>query len=215
MLQSEVDLNSIDDIQNVVIMPQNYTNYEELEANEDIIKNQYINFNNLGVNLIDDIDLIYHNDIYANMINYINNVYLTVVDYDSSAILPQKNIETGKLIYLFVCVDCFNTILPNFLNQINCTTLESFDSLIQNRYKGDYSVVKANLVKVTQQIVDELLKLQKLNPNIQKDIMFQKLLQRYSYYLELVDFGDTEKFVNNYIRPLLLKNIDSVLWRTT
>jgi len=55
MIQS-TDLNDIDSIKNVMIVPPNFVNYEELEANEEVIKDQYINFNNLGVDLISNID---------------------------------------------------------------------------------------------------------------------------------------------------------------
>lgn len=208
-----IDTNSIDDIGNVIIIPDDYINYEELELQENMIKEQYINFNNMGINLIDNIDNIYKPDIYANMLEYINDNYLSIVDYDSSAILPQKLIEIGNFIYNFICVDCYNTIIPNFLNYTNCNTLDGFDSLIQNKYHGDYTLVKANLVKIIKNIVDELLKLQRIDNSVQKDETYQKLLFKFSYYMELVDFGDTEKFINNYIKPLLTKNLDSILWR--
>lgn len=208
-----VDFNDIDVIENVIIMPNNFINNEELEMNEEIIKDQYINFNNLGINLIENIDKTYRADIYANMLDYINDNYLSIVDLDSSTILPQKLIETGNFIYNFICVDCYNTIIPNFLNSMNINTLDGFDSLIQNKFHGDYSIVKANLVKIIKNIVDELLKLQRIDANVQKDKMYQNLLFKFSYYMELVDFGDTEMFVNNYMRQLLVKNLDSILWR--
>jgi hypothetical protein len=208
-----IDMNSIDDIGNLIIMPDNFMNNEDLEVNEEIIQDQYINFNNLGINLIDNIDKSYKADIYANMLNYINDNYLSIVDFDSSIILPQKMLETGNYIYNFICVDCYNTIIPNFLNYTNCNTLDGFDSLIQNKFRGDYTLVKANLVKIIKNVIDELLKLQRIDISVQKDETYQKLLFKFTYYMELVDFGDTENFVNNYIRPLLIKNMDSILWR--
>ena len=208
-----IDFNSIDNISNMINIPENFVNYEELEANEEVIKDQYINFNNMGINLIDNIDRSFRSNIYANMLNYVNDTYLSIVDFDSSIILPQKLIETGEFIYNFVCVDCYNTILPNFLNRTKCNTIDGFDSLIQNKFHGDYSLVKANLVKIIKNVVDELLKLQRIDTSVQKDETYQKLLFKFSYYMELVDFGDTEMFSNNYIRPLLSKNMDSILWR--
>ena len=208
-----LDANSFDVIENVAIVPPNYINYEELEMNENVIKDQYINFNNMGINLIENIDKSFISDIYANMLNYINDNYLSIVDLDSSIIFPQKLMETGNFIYNFTCVDCYNTIIPNFMNHMNCNSLDGFDSLIQNKFRGDYSLVKANLVKIIKNVVDELLKLQRIDTSVQKDETYQKLLFKFSYYMELVDFGDTERFVNNYIRPLLIKNLDQILWR--
>ena len=214
MIQT-VDMNSIDSVDNLMIVPEDFINNEELEANEDIIKDQYINFNNLGIDLLSGIDTNFTSDILGNMLDFVNETYLSITDYDSSIILPKKLLETGLLIYEFICVDCYNTIIPNFLNYINCTSLDNLESIIQNKFKNDYSLIKVNLVKIIKNIVDELLKLQRIDSSIQSDTMYQKLLFKYSYYMELIDFGDTEMLVNNYIKPLLNKNLDSILWRTT
>ncbi len=208
-----IDMNSLDSIENAILIPNNFISDEELSSYESIIIDQYVNFNNLGINLINNVDKAYTSDIFANMLDYVNDNYLSIVDFDSSIILPQKLIETGSAVYNFICVDCYNTVIPNFLNNTNCTTLDSFDSLIQYKFKGDYSLVKAHLVKIIKNVVDELLKLQRIDISVQKDEMYQKLLFKFTYYMELIDFGDTELFVNNYIRPLLAKNLDSILWR--
>jgi len=212
MIQN-IDMNDIDSIENVMIVPDNFVKYEELEANEGIIKDQYIYFNNMGVDLICNIDKLFIPDIFYNMLEFVNETYLSITDYDTSIILPRRLLETGQLIYDFICIDCYNTIIPNFLNHINCDSLDTFEHVIQYKYKGDYALIKANLVKTIKTIIDELLKLQRIDSSVQADTMYQKLLFKYSYYMELVDFGDTEPFVNNYIKPLLLKNIDSILWR--
>jgi len=96
MIQS-TDLNDIDSIKNVMIVPPNFVNYEELEANEEVIKDQYINFNNLGVDLISNIDKTFLPDIYANMLDFVNETYLSITDFDTSTVLPSKLMETGKL----------------------------------------------------------------------------------------------------------------------
>ena len=131
-----IDMNAIDSIYNLTFIPNDFINDEELEMNEDIIKDQYIDFNNMGINLIDNIDSQYKSNIYANMLDYINDNYMSIVDLDSSAILPQKLLETGNFIYNFLCVDFYNTILPNFLNHTNCNSLDGFDSLIQNKFRA-------------------------------------------------------------------------------
>ncbi len=212
MIQN-VDMNDIDSIENVMIVPNNFVKYEELEASENIIKEQYVYFNNMGVDLISNIDKLFIPDIFYNMLEFVNETYLSITDYDTSIILPQRLLEIGHLVYDFVCVDCYNTIIPNFLNHINCNSLDTFDHIIQYKYRGDYALIKANLVKTIKTIIDELLKLQRIDSSVQTDMMYQKLLFKYTYYMELVDFGDTEMFINNYVKPLLLKNIDSILWR--
>jgi tetratricopeptide (TPR) repeat protein len=212
---NSIDLNSIDVIENIspTLIPDNYTDYSELVETENTIKQQYVNLENLGINLINNINPLFISTIYAELLNYTNNNYLSIVDYDASIILPEKLLEVGENVYNFICVDCYNMIIPQFLIATGCTSLESFDLLIKNKYKNDYSIVKANLVKTINNIIDELLKLQRLDKTIQTDEKYQKLLRKCTYYIELVDFGNTEKFINNYVRPLLVKNLSSILWR--
>ncbi len=207
-----IDLNATDSIYNMITF-EKIIDKEEYSMNENIIIDQYSNFNNLGINFIDNIDNEFKPSIFENMLEYVNDTYMSIVDYDSAMLLPQKLLESGQFIYEFVCVDCFNTIIPNFLSSLNCNNLENFDFLVQNRFKYDYSLIKANLVKIIKNIVEELLKLQKIDSNVRNDNAYKKLLFKFTYYMELLDFGDTEKFVNNYIRPVLIKNLDSVLWR--
>ncbi|MFA7202513.1 MAG: hypothetical protein WC188_02205 [Candidatus Caldatribacteriota bacterium] len=207
-----IDLNATDSIYNMITF-EKIIDKEEYSMNENIIIDQYSNFNNLGINFIDNIDNEFKPSIFENMLEYVNDTYMSIVDYDSAMLLPQKLLESGQFIYEFVCVDCFNTIIPNFLSSLNCNNLENFDFLVQNRFKYDYSLIKANLVKIIKNIVEELLKLQKIDSNVRNDNAYKKLLFKFTYYMELLDFGDTEKFVNNYIRPVLIKNLDSILWR--
>jgi hypothetical protein len=210
-----IDLNSIDSVDNIsqTLIPENYVDFEELTENENIIKQQYLDFENLGINLMITIDKKFKQDIFANMLNYINDNYLCIADYDAATILPQKLLEIGDLVYNFICVDFYNTILPNFLILIKCSSLEEFDLLIKNKYKNNFGVLKTNLVKTTKNIVEELLKLQRIDATIQVDKSYQKLMRKYTYYLDLLDFGDTERLLNNYIKPLLVKNFNSILWR--
>ncbi|MDD4081783.1 MAG: hypothetical protein PHD05_00215 [Sphaerochaetaceae bacterium] len=208
----QIDLNTIDS-SNQIPINSNIADFEELNEMEEHIKNQYVHFNNLGINIIDNIDQSYRPDILSNMLDYVNDKYLSIVDFDNAMSIPNKLLEVGNIAYSFICVDGFNTIIPNLLNRLNCDTLEDFDFIIQNKFKGDYTLLKENLVKTINNIVDELLKLQRIDSTVQSDTLYQKLLYKFSYFSELVDFGDTERFANNYIRPLLLKNIDSILWR--
>ncbi len=210
-----IDLNSIDVPENLspALIPDNFINYEELSASENIIKEQYINFENLGIDLMVNIKDEFKQEIYANMIEYVNENYLCIADYDAVLRLPQKLLETGDLIYNFICVDFYNTILPNFLILTNCISLENFDALIRNKYKNNYAVVKTHLVKTIKNIIEGLLKLQRIDPTIQGDESYKKMIMKYTYYMDITDFGDTERFINNYVRPLLVKNFNSILWR--
>ena len=210
-----IDLNSIDVVDNIspILIPDNYTDYEQIEASEEVIKDQYAKFENLGIDLIKKFNDTIKMEIYSNMIEYVNENYLTISDFDADLILPEKLIETGKYVYDFTCIDCYNIIIPRFLILNNCNTLTGFDLLIKNRYKNDFSMIKASLVKTINSVINELSNLQLIDRTIQNDIKYKFLLRKFGYYVELVDFSNTEIFINNYFRPLLAKNIDSILWR--
>jgi len=211
----EFDMNTFDVVGNLnpILLPDNFVNPEDTEAIEQVIKDQYINFNNLGVNLINDVNDEFKKDIFADMLNYINENYMSIGDLDACSEFPLKLLEIGNYIYSFICVDCYNTIIPNFLTLTDCMTLESFDTLIRIKYRSNYSLVKANLIKTIKTVVEELLKLQRIDKSIQQEKTYQNILMKYTYYIDLADFGDTEKFVENYMRPMLEKNFDSIIWR--
>jgi hypothetical protein len=209
------DLTSIDVIQNLIFLPEDYINNEEIESFESMIKNQYINFNNLGVNFMNNLPQSYKLEIYGNMIEYVSDNYLSIIDFDSSAILPEKLLYVGDKIYQLLCIDCYNTILPNFLNRIDCNSIESFDLAIRLKYKNNYNLIKVNILKTIKSVIEGLLKLQDIDLKIRDDELYKNLLHKYSYYIELIDFGDPERFVNNYLRPMLFKNFESIIWRIT
>jgi len=207
-----IDFNTFD-YSDQIPVNSNVIDFEDLNEMEEHITNQYIHFNNLGINIIDNIDQSYRSDILSNMLDYVNDKYLSIVDFDNAMSIPNKLLEVGNIVYNFICVDGYNTIIPNLLNRLQCDTLDNFDFIIQNKFKGNYTFLKENLVKTINNTIEELLKLQRIDSTVQSDTLYQKLLFKFSYYSELIDFGDTERFANNYIRPLLLKNIDSILWR--
>lgn len=210
-----IDLNSIDSIDTIHpnLLPDNLIRFDDLQEAETVIKDQYINFNNLGINYFNYINNEFKQEILSNMLNYVNEKFLNVGDFDSCIELPNRVEEIGDYIYNFICVDSFNTILPNFLSLTKCNSLEDFDNLIRIKYQGNYSFVKANLIKTVKSIIDELIKLQLIDKSVQQDTMYQKILTKYKYYLDLVDFGDTELLTEKYIRPLLSKNFDLIIWR--
>lgn len=211
-----IDLNSIDVVSNIspTLIPDNYSDYEQIESTEHTIKDQYIKFENLGVDLlVNSPNDNFKFEILSNMIDYVNENYISIIDFDADMLLPEKLTETGTFIYQFLCIDCYNIIIPRLLATNNCYSIDSFDLLIRNRFKNDYSIVKANLVKTIKGVIDELSKLQLIDRTIQNDTQYKSLLMKFAYYVELVDFGNTEKFINNYFRPLLTKNFDSILWR--
>ena len=87
------------------------------------------------------------------------------------------------------------------------------NNLIRNRFNNDYSLVKTSLVKIIRNVLERFLRLKTVDPTVQKNTEYQETLKKYSYYIELVDFGSTDIFINNYVRPVFLKNEADLLRR--
>lgn len=210
-----MDITTIDvSSQSVNITPE-FINNEELSELDDLLRNQYVDFNNLGVNYFDHINPSESVKIilYQNMLDYLNENYLPIVDFDNVMTSNVKLLEVGDIVYKFTCVDCFNTIIPKFINDLGCSNMDYFDGMIRSKFSSNYGLVKASLLKCVKTSAEEILKLQKIDPTIINDAKYLKLVNRYTYYVELLDFGDTERFINNYIRPVLTKNFAQILWR--
>lgn len=209
-----IDLNTIDNIGNLVIQPENLIDPEEVEDIRKQIERQYIDLENLGIDLLTSKPFQIKREILPDVIQYVDQNYTSVVDISNCLMSPVKLIDVGEKVYKFICVDFFNSILPNYISIINCSCLEDFELFLKNKYKYDYTLVKADLIKVIKDIVIKLSNLKKLDNSIIKNPNYNELLLRYTYYLELVDFGETQRFVENYIIPMLSKNFGQILWRT-
>lgn len=209
-----IDLNS-----NIAVSPSetkdSLVDREILSSYEGTIENQYISFNNLGQNLLADIPLQYKDIILQNMLEFIGNNYTAIINYDETRISLNKRIEVGSLVYEFFCVDCYNTIMPNFLNVSNIQSIESFDLFFKRTLKNDATNFKTHIIRIIQAIVDELTKLQLIDKKILKDPNYQLLLKKYAFYIEIINFGDTDNLLFNYFKPVLSNNFTDILWRTT
>jgi hypothetical protein len=165
------------------------------------IKDQYINLNNLGVNFLSDDE--YPDDVMSMVLN-------ELLDYTHEHITPilefEHTIELGKTIYEFVCVDCFNTIVPAFLEANNLYSYDSFELYFNKKLKGNVNYFKANFAKAIQNIIINLRKLEVLDKKIINDSDYNNLLDRYEFYLNLINFGNSASFIENYFVPLLAKN---------
>jgi len=212
-----LDLNTVDSITQASIVDtqsQSFIDYNELDELNDKIKAQYIDFENMGRNLLEGVEIKYMLPIYEDMLDFVIDSYLAITNQDDAMMVVEKRIEIGRRVYQFLCVDMYNTILPNYLTQINCISLEQFDLYFRSTLKGDASNFKTGIVKTIKRIVDELMKLQILDKNISTDKHYQSLVKRYGYYLEIVNYGDSNNFLFNFVRPMFMKNMEDIIWRT-
>lgn len=212
-----IDMNTIESITHASIADlqndNNILDREELEAVNNEIKDQYVNFNNLGQDILKSIENKLKSHILGEMLEYVNNNYTAIINYDESMISVNKRIEVGTYVYKFFVVDCYNSLLPNYLNSINVSSIEQFDLYLKNVLDNDATNFKTNFIKVIQAVVNTLAKLGGLDRKIIKDANYQEIIRRYGFYIELINYGDTNDFLFNYIKPVLIKNMQDIVWR--
>lgn len=210
------DLQSIDHINhtiNPILIGNEYVDHDMLNENQQIIKNQYKKFNDLGKNLFTDIELSYKKILAQELIEYINSNYVSIIDIDETTISTNRLIEISELVYKFICVDCYNVIIPNYLNQTNCFDLNQFDIYFKNNLNNDISNFKTSFLKTINTIIGEFTALEKLDSSVRSDENYKEILKRYGFYMELINYGDSYNFLFNYFRPVFLKNKDDIIWR--
>lgn len=214
---SQIDMNSLDTLDQATISDLQNDNSiidrEELDEINDSVKRQYVDFENLGVNLLNDVPVKYKLIIYEEMIDFIQNNYADIVNYDETTISPNKRIQIGNYLYRFFALDCYNVLLPNFLSSFNCVTIEQFDLHIKNVYNNDVSNFKTRFYQTIDEITQRLLGLKQIDANVYTDKKYREIIRTYEYYKEIVNFGDSSNLLFNYIRPMFDKNNSDILWR--
>lgn len=213
------DLNVSDGVEHTSIVDlqsnEQIIDRQELEMIEETITRQYIDFENLGANLLTSVPLKYKMPIFERMLIHINENYTAITNMDQALASPNKMIEVGDLVYRFFVIDCFYTFVPNYLNKINCINVEQFRQYFQKTLKNDINSFKADFIKIIKTVVDQLLNLQKLDRTANENKDYRQLLRRNGYYMELINFGDSSNFVFNYFEVMLLKNESEIIGRLT
>jgi hypothetical protein len=214
------DLTAVDVPQNMVDpeVHAQLAKMEKISALQTIFKDQYQKLDNLGEDLILEFSNELSDDevrfsIFSEMIKFINENWLTIGDIDNLSEDPDRINIAGEYIYSFICVDNINAILPAFVEIIGCSDISEFDNYINLQYSDNYSKFRADYISIIQTTINQLLKLQSLDENVKRDKKYQKILAKYYYYQELVDYCDVETFLTNYIRPVINKYFSTLLWR--
>jgi hypothetical protein len=215
LITNEIDMNSYEHIDNLVYWEKDrFFDQEQYTEYKDIIFDQLVDFNNLGQDMFKVLnmdDYIKHK-ILQDLIDYCRDNYLNLIDVDFIQNSTQLE-KIGLGVYSFLCVDCFNMILPNLIDQLRIQNVAQFDRVIIKK-ADNINYIKTQLLTNISDVVNNLLKLQKIDHTISTDGSYKLLINRFGYYLELIDFSDSYKFVENYIRPVLNKYFDQLMWRT-
>ena len=213
----ETDLNTFDTLgasTNINLTQNPIVDFDRVQELEEPIKAQYIDFEGMGVDLTKNIDEEELRIIYRNLIEFVNDNYTAVTEYDIVTSSPKKILQIGHYIYHFITNEAAFNIMPNYLNTYELFTIDQFESHIRYRLKGDPANFKSSLIKVIKSVVTRLENLQKIKKTVVTDVNYIRLLTKYTYYIELVNYGESDRFLYNYMIPVLHKNFDQILWRT-
>lgn len=208
------DVNSVNDIPNVQRVENQIIDRDESISDKSIIENQYIELDNLGINLlkeIDDKDL--KSEVLDELLQFANDNFISIAYMDQVNISRAKLNEIGELVYQFLCVDCYNTLIPNFLSTHDIYNIKQFDIYFKNNLKNDVSTFKASFAKTINSVINKLFNLSNIDKKIKADKTYNEILKKYGFYLELINYGDSDKFLFNYFRPVLSKHESDLTWR--
>jgi len=180
-------------------------------------RQQFIELENLGENLLntfkDDLKDKDKCEIFTELVKYVDKHYVTIADMENLDDGVDRILTGGKYIYEFICVDNIMSLLPALMELLNVSSVDEFDGVINAKYADNIGVFRKDYLKTIQITIDQLTKLQNLSPNVIKDDSYQSLLGKYYYYQDIIEYGDMEMFLNNYVRPVINKFQGELLWK--
>lgn len=214
-----IDLTDVDDPKNVLdpVVHQQLHQNELVDIVEGNIKKQYQQFENLGQNYLQ----MFTNElqdgdkyqILSNLVVYVNEHILPLVDLDNLNGDTERTLTAGTYIYELICVDTYASLIPALMEILGITSVDDFDNLINTLYLDSPGRFKTDFLSTIQMTIEQLLKLQKITPDVKNDKQYQKLLGKYYYFQEIIEFGDCELFLTNFIRPVISKYSSDFIWK--
>lgn len=208
------DLQEIESIENLPKREQrNFLDYDKYYAVDEMLKNQYIEFENLGISVLDEVD---DDEVIKRLMTefaeYFHINISSIVNYEENE-LDGSIDKLGKKVYKFLCIDCYLTLIPRFLEELKIYTISEFDRYYYQTLNGNVDKFKANFVRSIQSMCKNIKQLEKLDKTIKNDSNYMELINKYEFYIKLMNFGNIENFLNNYFRPVLSKNENDIAWR--
>jgi len=192
-------------MQNITI--ESKIDYVVFDQLNEIIKKQYIDFNNLGSDLLKSINDPYKQMILDDLIIFYND------NYSPLATELHDPKDLGLKLYSFICIDFYNTILPSFLEYNNINNYSEFEIYLSNKMKYDMANIKIQFIKIIQEIILKFNNLQKLDKFISNDTQFIDIVEKYNFYQILLNMADIQLLLENYIIPVFIKNEEDTIWK--
>ena len=165
-------------------------NNERQNALKETIQNQYVNFNNLGINLLKNTT--YSDENFRELIDFVDKNYLTITNKDFILQTGKQLQILGRYIYELIIVDLPNIILPKILKSQNCLP-EALLVLPETDLKTFLFDIVMEYIEVLRQMVSKTT-----NTALENELI------KWSYYLELLD-TNLETFITEVIAPIINK----------
>lgn len=196
------------------------TLFDEMSHYCNLIREQYEQFKNMGVNVLKKID---NDNIKSRALNemmdYITASYF-VIDPDVQIprdSLSESDVDTLDVIYTLLYVDMFNAIIPTYLNKLDYYFDKPVTDILPTHNNDssslNYEQIKNSLILITKDIFARLQKLRHLDVTIEDNPSYIDLLSRYRKYIVLLDLPNAEQLVNNYLIPVVVSNKNELIWR--
>ncbi len=197
----------------VFYRPEDHFDYEKYDSYREVLMEQLQFFDNMGIDIVkeSDIDDRIRTRLFQDIIEFVDEHYLNIVSFINN---ENELAKISNTVYQFLCIDCFNILLPKLIEDLQIVDIASFDRILRTRMLTNPHFLKDKLRTTISDILKNLLKLQNLDHNISEDKQYRLLVEKFGHYLELIEFCDQNKFLVNYIRPNLSKNFHMILWRT-
>ena len=212
-------MTDVDDPKNILdpVVHQQLHQNELVDIVESNIKKQYQQLENLGQNYLHMFDNELQDgdkyQILSNLVVYVNEHILSLVDLDNLNGDKERTITAGTYIYELICVDTYASLIPALMELVGITSVDDFDKLINTVYLDTPGKFKTDFLSTIQMTIEQLLKLQQITPDVKNDKQYQKLLGKYYYFQEIIEFGDCDSFLHNFIRPIISKYSSDFIWK--
>ncbi len=162
-----------------------YIRTSEEDMVEELIKSQYIDLQNLGIDYIEDNGV--NDRTLLEFINYVNDNYLPIINIDMILDSPMYIHIIGRFIYSFICIDMITHILPKTMKGLGIKNPSELITVNE-------SALKERLLRVIKYKVDAVkaLLIKAYNKEVELELL------KWVFFIDLID-NDISKLLLNYI----------------
>jgi len=209
MAISFIDYNDIDSIESTMATSEQIAENIDLEYLNDKledIQNQYFKFENLNINVLNQVReekgkyaTPYLIKLCEQILDDIETNFLNGVNFNPND--DEEVIKKGEALYRLLVI-YFPSNIDNILQG---RKISDVIHELTNETTETYSTLRALILSNLNDVLALLIKLSTVDKSVTNLESYEKTLDDYKYYIELFQSTDLAPFVKNYFIPLLLK----------